>query len=51
MVLRHLIERTEAEINWHTELNARLPKIAADFRNGVGGPQQLTDPDAKGTHQ
>ena len=50
MVIRHLIERTEAEIRWHTELAARLPKIAADFRDGIGGPHQMTDPDAKGTH-
>lgn len=50
MVIQHLIERTEAEIRWHTELAARLPKIAADFRDGIGGPHQLTDPDAKGTH-
>jgi DNA-binding PadR family transcriptional regulator len=41
MVLRHLIERTEAEVRWHTELAARLPKVAADFRDGVGAPQQL----------
>jgi DNA-binding PadR family transcriptional regulator len=49
MVVRHLIERTEAEIRWHTELMARLPKIAADFREGVGGPQQTTDPDPRET--
>jgi DNA-binding PadR family transcriptional regulator len=48
MVVRHLIERTEVEIRWHTELAARLPKIAADFHDGVGGPQQMTDPDARG---
>lgn len=51
MVLQHLIERTEAEIRWHTELAVRLPKIAADFRDGVGGPPQLTDPDPKGTRR
>jgi len=50
MVIQHLIERTEAEIRWHAELAARLPKIAADFRDGVGGPHQMTDHDAKGTH-
>jgi DNA-binding PadR family transcriptional regulator len=38
MVLRHLIERAEAEARWHTELVARLPKIAADFREGIGRP-------------
>jgi DNA-binding PadR family transcriptional regulator len=40
MVLRHLIARTEAEISWHAELAARLPKVAADFADGVGGPHQ-----------
>ena len=49
MVVRHLIARTEAEISWHTDLRARLPKISADFRDGIGGPQQTTDPDPKGT--
>ncbi len=48
MVLQHLIARTEAELRWHTELAARLPKIAADFASGVGGPQRLSDPDPKG---
>jgi DNA-binding PadR family transcriptional regulator len=48
MVLRHMIERTEADVRWHTELAARLPKIAADFRDGVGAPQQLPDRDSKG---
>jgi DNA-binding PadR family transcriptional regulator len=49
MVLQHLIARTDAEIRWHTELAARLPKIAADFADGVGGPQRLSVPDPKGT--
>jgi DNA-binding PadR family transcriptional regulator len=49
MVLRHLIERTETEIRWHTELTERLPKIGADFRDGVGGPHQTTDSDPRGT--
>jgi len=49
MVLQHLIERAEAEVRWHTELAARLPKITADFRAGVGAPQQTHDPDVKGT--
>ncbi len=44
MVIQHLIERTEAEIRWHTELAARVEKIAADFAKGIGGPQQLTSP-------
>jgi DNA-binding PadR family transcriptional regulator len=46
MVLGHLIARTEAELRWHSELAGRLPKIAADFANGVGGPQ-ISDPDQK----
>ena len=46
MVLQHLIARTEAELRWHSDLAARLPKIAADFANGVGGPQP-SDPDLK----
>jgi DNA-binding PadR family transcriptional regulator len=50
MVIRHLTERAEAEVRWHTELAAHLPKIVADFRDGLGGPHQLTEPDAKGTH-
>ena len=32
-----------------TEVASGLPKIAADFAAGIGGPQQMTDPDAKGT--
>jgi DNA-binding PadR family transcriptional regulator len=44
MVLLHLIERAEAEVRWHTELASRLPKIAADFRDGIGGPQQPPAP-------
>lgn len=38
LVIQHLITRTEAEIRWHTEVAARLEKVAADFRAGVGGP-------------
>ena len=49
LIIQHLIARTEAEIRWHTEVAARVPKIAADFAQGIGGPQQLTDPDPKGT--
>jgi DNA-binding PadR family transcriptional regulator len=48
MVLLHLVERCAAEVRWHEELAARLPKIAADFRNGVGGPVfRLQNPDSK----
>ena len=46
MVLQHVIARTEAEVRWHTELAARLPKIAVDFRDGVGGPHHLASPDS-----
>ncbi len=38
MVLRHLIERAAAEVRWHEELLGRMPKVAADFRDGIGGP-------------
>ncbi|PZS10907.1 MAG: PadR family transcriptional regulator [Solirubrobacterales bacterium] len=38
VVLRHLIERVAAEVRWHEELLGRMPKIAADFRDGIGGP-------------
>jgi len=44
MVIQHLIARTEAEIGWHTELAARLDKIAADFANGIGGPPHPASP-------
>ena len=43
LVIRHLIARTEAEIGWHTELAARIPRIAADFAEGIGGPPTLYD--------
>ena len=48
MVIQHVIARTEAELRWHAELAARLPKIAADFANGVGGPT-VTQPDQNRT--
>ena len=38
MVLRHLVERAAAEVRWHEELFGRMPKVAADFRDGIGGP-------------
>jgi DNA-binding PadR family transcriptional regulator len=48
MVLQHSIARCAAEVRWHEELIARLPKILADFRNGVGGPTfRATAPDSK----
>jgi DNA-binding PadR family transcriptional regulator len=46
MVIRHLIERNAAELRWHEELLARVPKIAADFQAGIGGVQpQQPSPD------
>jgi len=51
LIIQHLIVRTEAELNWHTELAARLPKVVADFAAGIGGPQHLTDSDPRETHQ
>ena len=43
LVIQHLIVRTEAEIRWHTEVAARLEKIADDFAKGIGGPPCPTD--------
>jgi DNA-binding PadR family transcriptional regulator len=37
MIIQHVIERTLAEIRWHEELLARMPKIIADFTEGIGG--------------
>jgi DNA-binding PadR family transcriptional regulator len=51
MVTRHLIERAEAEVRWHEELAARVPKITADFREGVGAPQQLQPAGPEGAEQ
>lgn len=39
MVIRHLIERNAAELRWHEELLARVPKVTADFHAGIGGVQ------------
>ena len=51
MVVQHLVVRTEAELNWHIELAARLPKIVTDFAKGIGGPQHLTACDQEETPQ
>jgi len=40
MIIRHHIERAAAEVRWHTELLARMPKVAADFRDGIGSPEK-----------
>jgi DNA-binding PadR family transcriptional regulator len=40
MIIRHHIERAAAEVHWHSELLARMPKVAADFREGVGAPSK-----------
>jgi DNA-binding PadR family transcriptional regulator len=42
MILRHIIERVAAEVRWHEELTGRMPKVAADFRDGIGGPPAWT---------
>jgi DNA-binding PadR family transcriptional regulator len=41
MLSRHLIERVATEVRWHEELLNRIPKIAADFREGIGAPLAL----------
>jgi DNA-binding PadR family transcriptional regulator len=41
MITRHLIERAATEVRWHTELLNRMPKVAADFREGIGAPVTL----------
>lgn len=48
MVLLHLVERAAAEVRWHEELLARMPKIAADFAGGVGGVQRPGAPGRPG---
>jgi DNA-binding PadR family transcriptional regulator len=40
MIMQHLIERTVAELRWHEELLARMPKIIADFSEGIGGVKE-----------
>ena len=40
MIIRHRIERVAAEVRWHEELLARMPKVAADFRDGIGAPEK-----------
>ena len=41
MLTRHLVERAATEVRWHEELLSRMPKIAADFREGIGAPLTL----------
>lgn len=41
MIVGHLIERVAAEVRWHEELLKAMPKIAADFREGIGAPVTL----------
>jgi DNA-binding PadR family transcriptional regulator len=41
MITRHLIDRAATEIQWHEELLNRVPKIAADFADGIGAPVAL----------
>jgi DNA-binding PadR family transcriptional regulator len=40
MIIQHLLERVVAEVRWHEELLARVPKIVADFAEGIGGVKQ-----------
>jgi DNA-binding PadR family transcriptional regulator len=40
MSVAHVVQRTAAEVRWHEELLARVPKIVADYQAGVGGPVQ-----------
>jgi len=40
MIIRHRVEREAAEVRWHEELLARMPKVAADFRDGIGAPEK-----------
>jgi DNA-binding PadR family transcriptional regulator len=42
MITRHLIDRAATEIRWHEELLGRIPKIAADFADGIGAPVTLS---------
>jgi DNA-binding PadR family transcriptional regulator len=44
MIIAHRIERIAAEVRWHSELLARMPKVAADFRDGIGAPQKGAAP-------
>jgi DNA-binding PadR family transcriptional regulator len=37
MIMLHLVERLATEVRWHEQLLARIPKVAADFAEGVGG--------------
>jgi DNA-binding PadR family transcriptional regulator len=51
MITRHLIDRIATEVRWHEELLNRIPKVAADFREGIGAPATLAQgPGAGGAH-
>jgi DNA-binding PadR family transcriptional regulator len=41
MISRHMIERVASEVRWHEELLSRIPKIGADFRDGIGAPLSM----------
>jgi DNA-binding PadR family transcriptional regulator len=55
MIMQHVLERVAAEIRWHEELLARMPKVIADFNEGIGGVQQTgtsgTQPPATNTRK
>jgi DNA-binding PadR family transcriptional regulator len=48
MIIQHRVERTVAEVRWHEELLARIPKVAADFRDGIGSPKKGEADDLNG---
>jgi DNA-binding PadR family transcriptional regulator len=48
MIIRHRVERIAAEVRWHEELLARMPKVAADFRDGIGSPKKGEADDLNG---
>jgi DNA-binding PadR family transcriptional regulator len=50
MITRHAIDRAAAEIRWHAELLDRIPKIAADFREGIGAPVSLAQETSEATN-
>ncbi len=43
MITRHLLDRAATEVRWHEDLLNRVPKIAADFREGIGAPVTLAE--------
>jgi DNA-binding PadR family transcriptional regulator len=50
MITRHLVDRVATEVRWHEELLNRMPKVAADFREGIGAPVTLAQ-ETGGAHR